>query len=312
MNGFIAYVKQLVRATILGWNEFFFTPADPATLGAVRIAAGAMLFYTHLVWSLALDDFFGPTSWINAIAARDGIGPDYRWAWSYFWWIDSTWLLRTAHLAALAIFAMLTVGLATRCTSILAAVAAISYANRVPGALYGLDQINVMLALYLAVGPAGDAWSLDRWLAARRQGSALPVRPSVGANLAIRLIQCHMCVIYFFAGLSKLQGSTWWDGTALWFAFASYEYQTIDMTWLADWPITIALLTTITVYWELLFFVLVWPRILRPAVMFVAIPLHLGIGLCLGMMTFGLAMLIGVASFLPPETIRGWRGEPAG
>ena len=47
---------------------------QPEDLHAVRIAAGAMLFYTHLVWSLALDDFFGPTSWINAIAARDGIG----------------------------------------------------------------------------------------------------------------------------------------------------------------------------------------------------------------------------------------------
>ena len=39
---------------VAGWNRFWFTPADPATLGAIRIFAGAMLFYTHLVWSLDL------------------------------------------------------------------------------------------------------------------------------------------------------------------------------------------------------------------------------------------------------------------
>ena len=64
-----------------------------------------------------------------------------------------------------------------------------------------------------------------------------------------------------------MRGDTWWDGSALWFAFASLEYQSLDMTWLADWPITIALMTQITVYWELSFCVLIWPRLLLPLVL---------------------------------------------
>ena len=84
---------------------------------------------------------------------------------------------------------------------------AISYANRAPDALFGLDQINIMLTLYLAIGPSGQTLSLDRWLMVRRLARPrMRPAPSVSANLAQRLIQVHMCVIYFFAGISKLQG----------------------------------------------------------------------------------------------------------
>jgi hypothetical protein len=297
------YFRELGQGALAGWNRFWFTPADPATLGLIRILAGAMLFYTHLVWSLELEDFFGPHSWVSAAAAKTTAGSDH--AWSYFWLIQSRDLLWTVHIAALIVFALLTLGLFTRVVSVLAFLAAVSYVHRVPGALFGLDQINVMLAMYLMVGPSGDAWSLDRLRASRRAGESLqPALPTVGANLAIRLIQLHMCVIYFFAGLSKLQGLSWWTGSALWGAFANLEYQTVDMTWMANHPLGVALITQTTVYWEMFFCVLIWPRLVRPLYLAGAIPLHIGIGLCMGMMTFGLIMLVGCLSFVSPRLVR--------
>ena len=64
-----------------------------------------------------------------------------------------------------------------------------------------------MLAMYLMFGPCGDRYSVDR-LAGRAQGERSAARgpPSVSANLAIRLIQIHMCVIYFFAGPVEAAG----------------------------------------------------------------------------------------------------------
>ncbi len=300
----INYFRELTASAIDGWNRFWFTAADPATLSMIRILAGLMLFYTHLVWTIDLEAFFGPHAWITPTAAKIEVGDGYDW--SYFWFIQSPALLWGAHLAGLVVFAMLTLGLLTRVVSVLAFLVAVSYVHRVPGALFGLDQINTMLAMYLMIGPSGDAYSLDRWLAARGQGGQRlpPAAPSIGANLSIRLIQIHMCVIYFFAGISKLQGNMWWDGTALWYAFANLEYQSLDMTWMAGWPITIALMTQVSVYWELSFCVLVWPRILRPLVLTLALPLHLGIGFCMGMMTFGLIMLVGCSSFVSPALVR--------
>lgn len=304
MNRLVQAVRDWAGEVLAGWNRFWFRPADPATLGVIRIGAGAMLFYTHLVWSLALTSFIGPKAWLPGSAVRPI--QEGTWSWSYLWWIeDSPALLWTAHVAALVVFALLTVGLFTRVVSVLALIAALAYVQRLPGALFGLDQINVMLAMYLAIGPSGDTFSLDRRRAKRRAGEDLPVRSSWTANLAIRLIQIHMCVIYLFAGMAKLTGPAWWDGTALWMAFGNMEYQSLDMTWMADWPLLINVMTHVTVFWELSYCALVWPRLSRPVVLALAVPLHLGIGICLGMMTFGLIMLVGNLAFVPPEVIRG-------
>ena len=124
---------------------------------------------------------------------------------------------------------------------------------------------------------------------------------SVTANIAIRLIQVHMCVIYLFGGISKLSGNTWWNGTAAWYAIANYEYQSLDMLWLAYYPFVIALASHVTVFWETFYCVLIWPRLTRPIFLALAVAVHGGIALCLGMITFGLAMLIANLAFLPPE-----------
>ena len=51
------YLRELGSASLTGWNRFWFSPSDPATLGLIRICTGAMLFYTHLVWSKDLLGF---------------------------------------------------------------------------------------------------------------------------------------------------------------------------------------------------------------------------------------------------------------
>lgn len=311
MNLVTGYFRELVRTAVQCWNRFWFSSADPATLGLVRLLAGSMLLYTHLVWGLALDAFFGREAWVSPAAAASLLRGDS--AWSYWWLVESRWLLWTLHVLALGVFFLMAIGLFSRVVTVLAFLIAVSYANRVPGALFGLDQINCMLAMYVMLGPSGAAFSVDRLLAARRAGRPLaPAAPSTSANLAVRLLQAHMCIIYFFAGLSKMQGATWWAGNALWGAFANLEYQTLDMTWLASWPLLVAFTSQFTAWWELSFVVLIWPRVLRPLVLAVAIPLHLGIGICLGMMTFGLVMLIGCISFVPPEWIRAILDRRAG
>jgi hypothetical protein len=302
------YLRDLSRAAVAGWNQFWFTPRDPATLGVLRIAAGSMLLYTHLVWSLELDAFLGPDGFIPVASAQafyDAVGSSSRYAPSILWYVKSSAALWVVHIAGLVALALFTLGLFTRVTKVLAFVVTLSYVNRVPGALFGLDQINAMLATYLMLAPCGAAYSLDRLLARRRAGEELPpAEPTVTTNVATRLIQLHMCIIYFFAGLGKLQGDTWWHGHALWGAVTNLEYQTVDITWLLDYPLLTAFLTQGTAYWELSFCVLVWPRLLRPITLAIALPLHLGIGICLGLMTFGLIMPIALISFVSPKLVR--------
>ena len=110
-----------------------------------------------------------------------------------------------------------------------------SYANRItPGAYFGLDKINCMLAMYLMLGPCGARYSIDRLWRLRR-GAPTEVPPSSAANLAIRLIQVHMCIIYLFSGIGKLQGDHV-GGPARPAGSRSpmLEYQSLDMTWLVQ------------------------------------------------------------------------------
>lgn len=455
MNAAIRYLSNLARQSWEGWNEFWFAPSDPATIGFVRLAAGLMIFYTHLVWSLDLEGFFGRDAWVSREAMTaflDGDRPAYRptdpwkaakgmdyqgrapfnlegdpagagapaggeplrpspaatgpaaprpdagvnnpnilagrplfrpargpqpleallggrdrsatgiaapaatgdakpaaaakastekpapadtaeavpavvraatddlapppiapaakrsiWKPSHFWLVDgSPWLLWSSHVAALAVFLMFALGLFSRVTSVLTWMLVVSYAHRTPGALFGLDQINAMLAFYLMFAPTGAALSLDLWLRARREGAWPAVEKFTAATVSTRLIQLHMCLIYFMAGAGKMLGEAWWDGNAMWMAFANGEYQSVDMTWTRNFPVMLAIIGHCTILWEMGFGILVWNRSLRPLILAFAVPLHLGIGMCLGMMTFGLVMLIGVGSFIPPEVARAW------
>ena len=135
-------------------------------------------------------------------------------------------------MACLAVLLLFTVGLWSRTTAVLAWAIVVSTAGRSPVIVFGFDQAASMLAFYLAVtGSSGQAVSIDRFIhrwrthraefAARRRGrpAASTARSATGppsrassANLCLRLIQLHLCVIYGMAGLAKLQQPIWWEG----------------------------------------------------------------------------------------------------
>jgi hypothetical protein len=307
VKAIVRYLVGMITTSADSWNAFWYTPVDPTLLGLIRIALGLMLIYNHAIWGLVLNDFFGADAWINrqlvdVMLTNDGLFPSH-YAYSVWWLIPPRWIW-PAYTVMMAILCLFTIGLWTRVMSILALAVVISFVNRVPEALFGLDKINVVLTIYLAVGPSGAALSVDRWLARRRRPDA-PVHPApcIGANFALRLIQVHMCIIYAFAGLSKLQGAAWWNGHAMWLAFGNLEYQSADMTWLAWHPRLVEFLTHLTSLWEISFGVLIWVRFWRPLILTASLFMHLGIGYCLGLWTFSIIMLVGCSSFLPPEGV---------
>lgn len=285
------------------WNRFWFQPALPHTLALLRILGGGMLFYTQLIWTINQGMFLGRESWINSQTAMllNTASDGQRYAWSYLYYVDSPILLGLLNLVALVVFALLIVGYQTRIVSILSCIITIAYCHRLTGALYGLDQINAVIATYLAVGNCGGVYSVDHWLAKRR-GLGLIV-PTVDTNIATRLWQLHMCVIYLFGGIGKARGELWWDGSACWFAIACKEYQSFDLTFLVRYPWFLATLTHITLFWEVFYCFLVWPKLTRPICIGLAVAVHLGIALFLGMPTFGLMMIVGNMVFVYPETV---------
>jgi uncharacterized membrane protein YphA (DoxX/SURF4 family) len=315
------YLADAFRNTIAGWNRFWFTPRDPAVLGLIRIATGLMFLYINLVWLYDWQGFFGENGWLNEAArsmrweneeSKEIVATLKNAYWSHFHWIKNANVLLIIHWCVIAIGALLTVGLFSRVMAPLAWLFTLSYTHRTPFANFGLDSIMLMLTMYLMIGPSGDAFSIDRWWKRKKshetkagEGSrAAPIDASVGSNIAIRLIQLHMCLIYLLSAVGKLQGETWVDGSAIWISAANLEYQSADFAYLAAHKSVSSFLSYTTVLWELAYCVLVWPRLWRPAIIALAIPLHLGIGLFMGMMTFGLIMLVANFAFVEPWIVR--------
>ena len=304
--GVLTCVRRVLDQGVAVWHRFWFDPLDPLMLGMMRLLTGWMLFYNLLVWSLQLETFFG----------RNGLQPlgavkrlyESRFVFSFWLWVDDQYLW-PVHIACLVVAAMFCIGAATRVTSILAFLITISYSQRVPVANFGFDQVLGMMCLYLAMAPCGTAISVDnllrQWWLRRKSPVAnfTPIR-FASARMASRLIQLHLCAIYFWAGFSKLKGPTWWTGEAMWNVIANQEYQTVDLTWMAWIPWLPFLIAHVTIAWEVFFIVLVWNRRLRPFVLAMGTAMHFGIGAFLGMWTFGLIMTFAYLSFADPEI---WR-----
>jgi len=262
-------------------------------------------------------------------------------AWSLWFHVTDPVEMAAWHACLCLIVLLFTIGLCTRITSVLTWAAALWYIHRSPPTLFGVDTMMTILLLYLMIGPSGAALSVDRllarwWLQARprvlarwrafwKRGDALaasspaavggPPEPSVPANFALRLLQIHVCIIYLGAGLSKLQGAAWWNGTAVWgtlanFEFAPMQYATYmaPLRWLAEnrllWEVFMTTAGIFTLLFEIAYVFLIWRPSTRWLMLSMAVVLHGFIGLFMGLKTFSLMMLVMNMAFLSPQTVR--------
>jgi hypothetical protein len=278
------------------WNAFWFTPADPLPLAVVRIATGLLLAWSCCVWLRDPDAFFGPGGWLPAHEVWRM--NDQPWQWSWFFAASSPTAIRVLLGITLAAAVLLTLGLATRLAAVVALAGLVSVANRAPLNVFGLDDTLGLLLIPLVVGPAGGCLSLDHRL------GLVSSTPSVGAAIALRLLQVQLCVVYFFSGCGKMFGASWWEGTAIWGAVANSQYRTLDLTGLARHPLVTNALTLGTLFWEVAYPAIVWPRLTRRLALAMAVVVHLGIGLAMGKLEFGLAMITANLAVVPAAS---WR-----
>src|SRR6266849_4252177 len=73
---------------------------------------------------------------------------------------------------------------------------------------YGVDNFTIIGLFYLTIAPLPDSMALDaRW-------RGIPTRNPTLHGLHRRVLQFHMCIIYFFGGISKCAGRGWWNGVS--------------------------------------------------------------------------------------------------
>ncbi len=328
LNETAALVVRSLRQAVGAWNAFFLVPADPTPLGLVRLIIGALSCWNMIVYGMELRSFLGSTGWADPVTAREFL-PEGAWS---FWFLVPDSLLRPVWAACVLITFCFAIGLFSRTTAILSWAILVSTAYRAPVLLYGFDQILATWVFYLAItGASGRAVSIDRFLERYRRNRLDLARPpgpkgwrpesgspraSVAANIAIRLIQLHLCMIYLFAGLSKLRGEPWWDGYAAAMILTTPEFSRFDLTWIAiDYPALVSLATHATIVLEIGYAALIWNRKLRPWVLIAVAAMHVGIDLTLSLTEFALTMLAANIAFVSGTWLRSLasgREQPSG
>lgn len=230
------------------------------------------------------------------------------------------WLIHGLHLIVIVAF---TVGYNTRVTAVLTWLAALAYIHRAQPYLFGQDTMMNLCLTYLMFSPCGAKWSMDRWMERKRADAAglklPPVAPSVSAGFVLRVFQIQYCLMYFSAGLSKLKGESWWNGTALHLCMANPEFSPMHvgiyrdfMRWLCSNRVAWELLSTgsaaFTLLTELALPYLVWTK-MRPVMVAASLLLHTGIAILMGLSVFSLFMFTLVLCFVPADAMNWMFGS---
>ena len=129
-----------------------------------------------------------------------------------------------------------------------------------------------------------------------------------------RVLQLHLCVIYFFSGLVKCLGTGWWTGANVWRALTHPPFNILDPRFLTEWRYLFPLLGALVCLMETSYPLLIWPTRTRAVWLGLIISMHIVIALLMGMYLFALVMIVlNIAAFGTGEWLtveREHRGAP--
>lgn len=170
-----------------------------------------------------------------------------------------------------------------------------------PAFMDGGDALAATAVLFLLLTRCYSAFTIVK---GRRRAEAGPVA-SVLNNTGLLLLVTQVTVVYLMAGLYKVQGELWQDGTALYYILNVPEFFLPELTPLlvqSDWLMVIGAYATVLT--SVFFPVLVFFRAGRPVAVTAMLTFHLAIALLMGLTSFALVMAAYDLLFVNAHVVR--------
>ena len=165
------------------------------------------------------------------------------------------------------------------------------------GLTYGVDNFTSIGLFYLMIAPLPDRWAADRWL------RSVPGKHGQWQGFSRRILQLHLCLIYFFSGITKCVGAGWWDGTSIWFALIRPPFNLLSPETLIAWKSLFPVLSISVCLLETGYPLFIWLPKTRAFWFLAVIAMHLAIGLAMGLYLFAFVMItLNLAAFGPEFT----------
>jgi len=159
---------------------------------------------------------------------------------------------------------------------------------------YGVDNFTTIGLFYLVFAPLPDRFALDYVRKKSRQPNHCM------ADVCQRVLQLHICIVYFFTGLTKALGIGWWNGTSLWRSVTSPPYDVIPAhIWATLTPLLPLLGISVWVL-EMGYPIFIWLQKTRLIWFLAIIVMHIAIALTMGLYLFAFVMIVlNLAAFGP-------------
>lgn len=263
------------------WDRFWWPEIDSRSLKWARITLGfsAVCLYALRFWRM---DFYDARAVIPRENALDLLDSYQRPWFSWNLWPDS-WALGVQSVYWLLLI-LFTLGYTRRPLMIAAWVIHVGFLNRNFAASMGVDTMVTVFLFYLSFCEVWKSGPYD-----------------LLTRLMVRMGQVHLGIIYFYTGLEKLRGMTWWEGSSLWIVFNNPQMTDFSLAWTAAIPSILAILAHTTVLFEVFFGALVFNPRSRLWILAVGISFHLGIAVILDLWAFSAVMLSQYFLYLQTE-----------
>jgi len=201
-------------------------------------------------------------------------------------------LLTLAWWSLLSAAFLLLIGLFSREAAIATVFLHLCAVKSTSGLTYGVDNFTSIGLFYIMIAPLPDRWAVDIWLRniARKDNHL--------QGFHRRILQLHLCLIYFFGGITKSAGTGWWDGASIWYALIRPPFNLLSPETLIVWKHLFPILSISVCLLETGYPLFIWLRKTRTLWLVAVITMHLAIGLAMGLYLFALVMItLNVAAF---------------
>jgi len=151
---------------------------------------------------------------------------------------------------------------------------------------YGADNFMTTALFYLMLSPLPDRYAFDQWVVKRKSKS-----PQL-LGFWRRVLQVHLCFVYFIGGLTKCLGNGWWNGANLWRSLIRPPFNLISPDVLVRFKYALPVLGISICLLEVSYPIFIWMKKTRRIWLLCILAMHAAIGLLMGLYLFALIMIV--------------------
>lgn len=264
-------------------ESWYLDPAPVYPIVAMRILLGLWMTLQYVLYAPYMADMFGPDGVV--VVMLD----------------ESTWLIehyRVVWFVLIGASFCYCVGFASRASGLLAIICHVAFHKHAWGFTWGDGTMGHAFIFYTLLGHPGARLSVDAWIRRRLRPDSVP-RETIQA-WPLRLIQLHVCAVYFMAAVNRIHSLGWLQGrmtavaisNSLFTRFPNVEWlEYRAILWIATWYTWIV---------ELLAPINLWRPRLRTTWVVLLIAMHLGLELSSTIGWWQFYMMTALITFMPP------------